>query len=100
MSIETKMFGTGEFLVKPSGRIDVNSVAEFERAVNEQIQNVKYLTVDLSDVNYISSIGLRAIMSFYKEMHEAKGEMKVTGLNPEVAEIFKTVGFDKFLNII
>ena len=100
MNIETKMFSSGEFSVKPFGRIDVNSVAEFERVVNEQIKNIKYLTVDLSEVNYISSIGLRAIMSFHKAMNEVKGEMRITGLNPEVAEIFGTVGFDKFLNIV
>ncbi|MBQ3642602.1 STAS domain-containing protein [bacterium] len=100
MSIEKKLFGDSELLVKPIGRLDVNSIAEFEEIINSEIDNIKYLTIDLSEVNYISSIGLRTIIAFHKKMCCSKGEMKVANVKPEIMEIFKTVGFDNFLSII
>ena len=97
--IEKKKFGDSELLVKPIGRIDVNLAPELEREVNSEIKNLAYLTIDLDEVNYISSIGLRVLLAFQKEM-SLKGEMKITNVKPEVLEIFRMVGFDKILNII
>ena len=99
MNIEKKKFGNSEFWIKPIGRIDIDTTPELEREVNAEIDGIIYLTVDLSEVNYISSIGLRALLSFQKKML-SKGEMKITNVKPEVFEIFKMVGFDKVLNII
>ena len=99
MDFEKKMFGDSEFWIKPIGRIDLDTTPEFEKEVNEQIDNIVYLTIDFSDVDYISSIGLRALLAFQKKMM-TKGEMKITNVKPEVSEIFKMVGFDKILNII
>ena len=99
MEIEKKKFGDGELLVKPIGRIDIDTTPELEKVVNEEIENIIYLTIDFSEVNYISSMGLRAILAFQKTM-QAKGDMKVANVKPEVLEVFKMVGFDKILNII
>ena len=62
-SIEKKKFSTDELLVKLSGRIDVTSTPEIEQEVNSEIDNISYLTIDMSEVNYISSVGLRAFLS-------------------------------------
>ena len=99
MEFEKKTFGDSEFWIKPIGRIDLDTTPELEKEVNEQIDNIKYLTIDFSEVNYISSMGLRALLSFQKRI-AAKGEMKIVNAKPEVLEIFKMVGFDKVLNII
>ena len=98
-SIEKKKFGTSELFIKPIGRIDVTSTPELEQEVNSEIESISYLTVDMSEVDYISSVGLRALLSFQKQM-TSKGEMKIVNVKPEVLEIFKMVGFDKVLNII
>ena len=97
-SIEKKKFSTNELLVKPIGRIDVTSTPELENVVNSEIDSISYLTVDMSEVDYISSVGLRALLSFQKKL-DSKGEMRVVNIKPEVLEIFKMVGFDKVLNI-
>ena len=99
MSIEKKKFPNGEMLIKPVGRIDVSLAPELEKEVNAEIDDIKYLTVDLSEVNYISSIGLRAFLSFQKKI-QPKGRMKIINVKPEVLEVFKMVGFDKILDII
>lgn len=99
MNIEKKKFGENELLVKPQGRIDISTAPELEKEVNAELENISYLTIDLSEVNYISSMGLRSFLSFQKAISQ-KGEMKIINVNPEVLEIFKMVGFDKILNII
>lgn len=97
-SIEKKKFNTNELLIKPSGRIDVTSTPELEQEVNSEIDNITYLTIDMSEVNYISSVGLRALLSFQKKL-DSKGEMRIVNARAEVLEIFKMVGFDKILNV-
>ena len=99
MEFEKKNFGDSEFWIKPIGRIDLDTTPELEKEVNEQIDNIKYLTVDFAEVNYISSMGLRALLAFQKKIM-AKGEMKIVNVKPEVLEVVKMVGFDKILNII
>ena len=99
MTIEKKKFGNSELMVKPIGRIDVSLAPELEKEVNADIDNITYLTVDLAEVNYISSIGLRALLSFQKKM-SSKGSMKVINVKPDVLETFKMTGFDKILEII
>ena len=98
-NIEKKKFSTNELLVKPIGRIDISSTPELEQTVNEEIDGISYLTIDMSEVSYISSAGLRAFLSFQKKI-SSKGEMKIVNIKPEVLEIFKMVGFDKVLNIV
>ena len=90
MTIEKKKFANGEMLIKPVGKIDVSLTPELEKEVNAEIDNITYLTVDLSEVNYISSIGLRAFLSFQKKL-QPKGKMTITNVKPEVLEIFKMV---------
>ena len=97
--IEKKKFGDSELLVKPIGRIDVVLTPELESEVNAEINNIAYLTIDMSEVDYISSVGLRALLSFQKQL-ASKGEMKIANVKPQVLEIFKMVGFDKVLNIV
>ncbi len=97
-NIEKKKFGTEELLVKLSGRIDVTSTPEIEQEVNSELDSISYLTIDMSDVNYISSVGLRAFLSFQKKI-TTNGQMRIVNIKPEVLEIFKMVGFDKVLNI-
>ncbi len=98
MSIEKKKFASGEILIKPIGKIDVTNTSELEKEVNAEIDNITYLTIDLSEVNYISSIGLRAFLAFQKKL-QSKDKMIIINVKPEVLEIFKMVGFDKVLNI-
>ena len=98
-NIEKKKFGANELFIKPIGRIDVTSTPELENEVNSEINNITYLTIDMSEVDYISSVGLRALLSFQKQI-SSRGEMKVVNVKPEVLTIFTMVGFDKVLNIV
>ena len=88
-----------ELTIKPVGRIDVTNAAVFEHDVNEELEGVADFTLDLSNVTYISSIGLRVILEFQKRM-EKQGKMQVINVRDEIMEIFRIIGFDKVLNIV
>ena len=55
--------------------------------------------IDASDLEYISSAGLRVLMCFVKIMQE-QGEMKVINPNEVVMDVFSLTGFDSILNIV
>ena len=85
-------------VVKPIGRIDVNTAAEFEHEVNAELEDIIDFTLDLDKVVYISSIGLRVILEFQKRM-DNQGKMVIKNVRPEIMELFELIGFDKILNI-
>jgi len=99
MEIIKKKISDTELLLKPMGRIDVNVAYKFEHDVSKELEGIKIFTLDFSNVEYISSIGLRVLLEFQKKM-EAQGNMKIINVRPEILEIFSIVRFDKILNIV
>ena len=85
--------------VEVSGRLDTLTAPEFESKVEPQLPGIKELVVDLKDLEYISSAGLRVLMGFVKIM-QAQGEMKVINPNEVVMDVFSLTGFDSILNIV
>ena len=65
---------------------------------NQSLGSVDSLTLDFSKLEYISSAGLRVLLSAHKVM-SAKGGMKVTNVNEIVQEVFEVTGFADILNI-
>lgn len=92
-----KRFGE-ETLIKIAGRIDTLSSADFEKAVDEVLDEAKTLVLDLNGVEYISSAGLRVILKAQKVMNQ-KGKMVITNVPEAVMEIFDITGFSDFLTI-
>ena len=81
-----------------SGRMDTVSAPELEQAVRENIEGVTDLTLDLSDMTYTSSAGLRVLLVSHKLM-SPKGSMKITGVNDDVMEVLEITGFADILKI-
>lgn len=92
-----KRFGE-ETLIKVAGRIDTLSSPDFEKAVDEVLDEAKTLVLDLNGVEYISSAGLRVILKAQKVMNK-KGKMLITNVPEAVMEIFDITGFSDFLTI-
>jgi anti-anti-sigma factor len=83
------------------GRIDALSSPEIQAVLMTLIMDgARTVLIDLSGVNYISSAGLRFFISIQKQMQKVGGEILLTGLLPQVLDIFKMSGFDRFLTII
>ncbi len=80
------------------GRLDTTTAPTLEEEVKGAIAGVTSLVFDFSKLDYISSAGLRVLLSTQKQMSK-QGDMKLTGVSPEVMEIFEVTGFNDILTI-
>lgn len=85
--------------VSLEGRLDTTTAPQLEAELKNALDGVTELTMDLSAMEYISSAGLRVLLSAQKTMNK-QGEMKVVGANESVKEIFEVTGFSDILNIV
>ena len=82
----------------PEGRIDTLSAPELEKKLGELLGGVSELVLDMSNVDYVSSAGLRVILKVQKVMF-CQGEMKIIHVNETVMEVFEITGFSDILTI-
>ena len=80
------------------GRLDTMTASELEEAPNAALTDVTELTFDLEKLEYISSAGLRVLLSAQKTMNR-QGSMKVLHANEMILEIFEVTGFSDILTI-
>ncbi len=97
MTIDQKQNGTSLEVIL-EGKLDTTTAPELEAALNHALEGVKELTLDLGNLSYISSAGLRILLSTQKKMNK-QGTMIVKNPNEEVMEIFEVTGFNEILTI-
>ena len=90
-------------IAMPVGRIDHRSAADFEACLTPLVTGAAAtkgaLVLDLSGIEYISSVGLRVLMIAAKKMREREAPLLVTSLQSVVAEIFAISRFDRILTV-
>jgi anti-sigma B factor antagonist len=90
-------------IAMPVGRIDHRSATDFEARltplVTAAVATKGALVLDLSGIEYISSVGLRVLMIAAKKMREREAPLLVTSLQSVVAEIFAISRFDRILTV-
>lgn len=87
-----------ELTAAVEGRLDTLTAPDLEEQLEPAIDDVEKLIFDFENLEYISSAGLRVLLSAIKIM-EGQGEMTVRNVRPDVMEIFEVTGFTDFLNI-
>lgn len=97
MTIEKTRNGNG-LVLKLTGRLDTNTAPKLEEVLKEDIADVQDLVFDFNDLDYISSAGLRVLLSAQKIMTK-QGSMKLTGVKEPIMEIFEVTGFKDILTI-
>ncbi len=80
------------------GRLDTMTAPELEAALKDALAGVEELTFDLEKLDYISSAGLRVLLSTQKTMNK-QGSMQVLHANEIIMEIFEVTGFTDILTI-
>ena len=80
------------------GRLDTTTAPELEEVVKESVEGIEELVMDFSNLEYISSAGLRVLLATQKIMSE-KGSMVIKGANETVKEVFEVTGFCDILTI-
>ena len=86
--------------VAVEGRLDTLTAPEFEEKLESALDSVEKLIFDFSELEYISSAGLRVLLAAVKEMNAQGGEMTITNVCPEVMEVFEITGFADILTIL
>ena len=97
MTITKTLNGTA-LEIALEGRLDTMTAPELEAELSKSMADAESLTLDFSKLDYISSAGLRVLLSAHKAM-SAKGGMKVTHANEIVQEVFEVTGFADILTI-
>lgn len=84
--------------VAVSGRLDTTTAPQLEAEFNSSLDNYDELVFDMKELEYVSSAGLRVILSAQKKMG-TKGGMIIQNVNDEIMEVFDITGFSDILNI-
>ncbi len=80
------------------GRLDTMTSPELEAELNKSMNDAEKLVMDFSKLDYISSAGLRVLLSAHKVMNR-KGGLKIIHVNDIVQEVFEVTGFSDILDI-
>ena len=93
-----KTAANGQLVLALQGRLDTATAPALEEELNASLAGVTSLVLDMTALEYISSAGLRVLLSAQKRMN-AQGEMKIRSVNETVMEIFEVTGFSDILTI-
>ena len=97
MTINKTMNGT-TLEIALEGRLDTMTAPDLEKELNASMKDAESLVMDFSKLDYISSAGLRVLLSAHKAM-SSKGGMKVKNVNEIVQEVLDVTGFSDILTI-
>ena len=85
-------------VIELAGRLDTTTAPVLDKTINEDVADVKNLVLDVKGLEYISSAGLRVLLSAQKKMQKV-GTMKLTNVCEAVMEVFEMTGFADILVI-
>ena len=97
MTIEIKK-ANNETILEIIGRLDTSTAPVVDKKIQEEIPENANLTLNLKGLEYISSAGLRVLLSTQKRMQKA-GSMKLKNVCEEVMDVFEMTGFAEILVI-
>ena len=85
--------------IEVGDRIDTITAPDFENEINDEMGNFDSLIIDFANLEYISSAGLRVLISTQKKLKGEGIPMVIKNVNDTINEIFRMSGFDKILKI-
>ncbi|MBP1537526.1 MAG: STAS domain-containing protein [Ruminococcus sp.] len=94
-----KITNAGKTTLQVEGRVDTVTAPELEKAVNAAAEDTDTLVLDCEKLVYISSAGLRVLLSTHKLMTKKKGTFELINIGDDIMEIFSITGFAQILNI-
>ena len=94
----TKKNENNGLIIEVEGRLDTTTAPELEAEIKASVDGLKSLIFDFSKLEYISSAGLRVLLSTQKIMNK-QGNMIVRNVNESVLEVFEITGFSDILTI-
>ncbi len=100
MPVVSRPLGNGVWVIAPSGRLDASGSRGFESSLDSQLAaSHALLVVDMSGVTYISSGGLKALVTAWRKAQKLDGNLALASLAPRVRKVFEISGFDMLFPI-
>ena len=93
-----KNFNSTELAIALTGRLDTTTAPQLEAELKASLDAVTHLVLDFAALDYLSSAGLRVLLTAQKQMNK-QGSMVVRNVNETIAEIFDVTGFCDILTI-
>ncbi|MCR4805153.1 MAG: STAS domain-containing protein [Clostridia bacterium] len=93
-----KTMKDGQIILALGGRLDTITAPDLEQAVKALPEDAQSLVLDMENLEYISSAGLRVLLTAHKRMGGREG-MKVRNVNETIMEVFELTGFSDVLAI-
>lgn len=97
--MEIKINHGEEMVIELKGRLDTTTSTELLAAFGKEEVKEELVTVDMKELEYISSAGLRALLAIKKELAAKNKRLEVCNLNNICLEVFKVTGFINVLTI-
>ena len=97
MTITKKQDGS-KLTVALEGRLDTTTAPQLEQELKQSLAGVTDFTIDMAQLAYISSAGLRVLLAAQKTMNK-QGEMVLINVNEEIMDVFDLTGFSDILTI-
>lgn len=85
--------------VKPEGRIDTKTSPILESDIQKYIDSTDNMILDFTNVDYISSGGMRVLLALHKKINKKGGTFKVINVKDSILEIFNLVGFSNMVEV-
>lgn len=98
MDVATEVHGDA-LIHRVSGRIDTGTAADAERKLTAEVRQGRRVVLDMTQVAYVSSAGLRVVLMAAKLAKANRGAVALFGLQATVREVFTMSGFDKVVTI-
>ena len=95
----TKTYNEKELTIKVADRVDTVTAPDFENEINDEMGKFDSLILDFTNLEYISSAGLRVLIATQKKLKPDDIPMTIKNVNDTISEIFRMSGFDKILKI-
>lgn len=81
------------------GRLDTSTAPQLQQVMDTELEGIKDLQIDMEQLEYVSSAGLRVLLSASKKMKAAEGNMTICHVNKDVMEVFTITGFKDIITI-
>lgn len=98
INVEASPDGAGYHILRLTGEVDAYTVGEFREAL-AGIEDVHWLIVDLSEVPFMDSAGLGALIGGIRRVREAEGDVAVVSTTAGLNRLLHTTGFDRIVPV-
>ena len=96
----TKKLEDGVLDVALDGRLDTNTAPEFQQEIEPMLGSISELTLDCEKLDYISSAGLRVLLTFEQMLEEQGKKMELRNVNDIIHDVFDVTGFLDIMTIV